>query len=173
MTPVKKGMHGCLIAFLVFLALGVLGGAGVGLWFYFEFREYVGATAEMGELMVDAAKAPGASDVKAAGCEEAWVLDLAKFGKVMDRFEKESARRESRPAKPFALGATGFLVSCKVTLKSPPACADVAKAFIKSQKPATNVNVMVQRATVSHCEEEFDPSAKSLGTKTMPTFPTQ
>jgi len=170
--PAKRGMNGCLMVALAVLAIGIVGAAGVGLYLYFEFREYVGATAEMGQIMTDAQSAPGASDVKAAGCEKAAVLDLSKFEKVMDRFEKESARREGRPPKPLGLGANGFMVTCSVTFSTPPSCADVARAFIKSQHPTGNVVTTVSNTVGSHCQEEFDPSGAPLGAKAAGSLPT-
>ena len=163
--PPKKGMSGCLLALLIVGGLFLVTSIGGGLWLYSEFGEFMGAGKEMVEIAVEAEKAPGTKEMKAAGCDEALALDMKRLMAVMERFEKEIAKREGRKQKPLDLDVkeAQHVLVCKVKLGDPPACDKVAKAYADATSPQGNFLVSVEKLGTAKCAERFDPKGKSLG----------
>jgi hypothetical protein len=175
-APPKKGMSGCLIAFLVVGGLFLVSMIGGGIWFYSEFGGFVGATGDMAKLMVDAQNAPGTKEMKKAGCTEAFALDMKKMAKTIQRFEDEMAKREKRKPKPVDLGKEGVgshMLICKKTLGEAPTCEKVAKAFIDEVKPDSEITVTVESSGSNKCTERFDTNGKNLGKGEAVDLPTQ
>jgi hypothetical protein len=180
MPPKKKGMSGCLLAFLIVLGLTIVGG-GIGAWLIWrEVGGLVGGVAEIAGIMADAAKAPGTKEMKSdAGCDEAFVVDVDKLTKAVNKMEAEIAKKEKRDPKPiedFTKDGTKYLVTCVVKKSDPPKCADVAKAYIDAAKPKDKFLVTVSKNEQSGeavCGEIYDENGKKLGTGKAPTIPTK
>jgi len=175
--PKKKGMSGCLLAFLIVLGLTVVGGGIVGYLIWREVGGLVGGVAEIAGIMTDAAKAPGTKEMKAAGCDEAFVIDTDKLQKVVNKLEAEIAKKESRDPKPMedlTKDGTAFLVTCVVKKSDPPKCADIAKAYVEGGEPNEKFLVTVSKNSQSgeaSCAEIFDKKGKSLGAGKAPDLP--
>jgi hypothetical protein len=165
--PKKKGMNGCLLAFLIFLGLGLVTTIGVGIWVWREFGTMIGGVQEMADLTLEAQSAPGADEVRKSGCDEAYAVDTRRLETTMNKLEAEIAKREGRKPRPMEIDAVGDrIVTCVVKSGKMPSCADVAKTYRESAKPTANFLVMVGRnlgdKDVS-CAERFAPDGKSLG----------
>lgn len=163
--PPKKGMSGCLLALLIVGGLFLVGSIGGGIWLYSEFGEFMGATKEMAEVVIDSQNAPGTKEMKDVGCDEAMALDIKKLMGVMERFEKEIAKRENRKPKPMDLDVkeAQYALVCKVKLGDAPSCDKIAKAYADATSPDGNFIVSVEKLGSAKCAERFDPKGKSLG----------
>jgi len=172
--PPKKGMSGCLLAFLIVGGLFLVSAIGGGVWFYVSFKDFVDATGDMMGVVVEARNAPGAKEVRDLGCKEAVAIDMAKLSKVAQRFEDAIAKREGREPKQLALDESAeYFVQCnqptgKVT------CEEVAKAFIEAVEPDGRIVASVSgRSGSKECTESFDKNGKSLGKAEAPNLPTE
>ncbi len=147
--PKKKGMSGCLIAFLVVLGLFIVGGGIVGYLVWREVGGLASGVAEIAGIMADAAKAPGTKEMKDdAGCDEAFALDVDKLTKAINKLEAEIAKKENRDPKPmedFTEDGTAFLATCVVKGSKAPKCDDVAKAYVDGAKPKDKFLVSVTK----------------------------
>lgn len=172
--PKKKGMNGCLLAFLITGGLFLLMGIGGGIWFYISFKDFVDASGDMMAIVVKARNAPGTDELRDLGCKEAVALDMKELSKVAQRFEDAIAKREGREPKELDLdGEAAFYVQCE-SPKKKLTCEDVAKSFIKSVEPKGRIVVGVQGSGGSkECTETFDEHGKSLGKAEAPNLPAQ
>ncbi len=180
MPPKKKGMSGCLLAFLIVLGLTLVGGGIAGWLIWREVGGLVGGVAEIAGIMTDAAKAPGTKEMKSdAGCDEAFAIDVDKLQTAINKMEAEIAKKEKRDPKPMedlTKDGTALLVTCVVKKSDPPTCADVAKAFMDGGKPKEKFLVTVTKNTQSGetvCGEIYDEHGKKLGTGKAPNIPTK
>jgi hypothetical protein len=172
--PVKKGMSGCLLAFLIAGGLFLLVAVGGGIWAYMQFSEFIGATKDMAKLMIEAQNAPGAAEIRKLGCNQAIVLDMAKLSEVAQRFEDEIARREGRSAKKLDLGEEAtYFVQCQAGFTDKISCQAVADAFVGAVEPSGKFVVQVADAggNQQQCNEAFDAKGRSLGKTDAPDLP--
>ena len=172
--PKKKGMSGCLLAFLITGGLFLVMGIGGGLWFYFSFKDFVDASGDMMGIVVKARNAPGTDEVRELGCQDAVALDMKELTKVAQRFEDAMAKRENREPKELDLdGEAAFYVQCS-NPKKKLSCEDVAKTFIKAVEPNGRIVVGVQTGSGSkECTETFDQTGKKLGAGQAPNIDVQ
>ncbi len=172
--PKKKGMSGCLLAFLIVGGLFLVSAIGGGIWFYVSFKDFVDATGDMMSVVLEARSAPGTNEVRELGCADAVALDMKQLTKVAQRFEDAVAKREGREPKELELdGEATHFVQCTTSAES-ITCADVAKTFIKAVKPNGKIVVGVQTSGGrKQCTESFDEDGKSLGKATAPDLPQQ
>lgn len=165
--PKKKGMNGCLLAFLIFLGLGVVTTIGVGIWVWREFGSMIGEVQEMTALSLEAAGAPGTQEVKNEGCDEAYAFDAKRLETTMNKLDAELAKREGRAARPIAISGIGDrIVACRVKSGKAPTCPAVAKAYREGAKPTSPFLVMVGKNFDDKnlsCAERYAPDGKSLG----------
>lgn len=172
--PKKKGMSGCLLAFLIVGGLFLVGGVGAGLWFYFAFKEFVDASGEMMSVVLEARNAPGAAEVRDLGCKEAVVLDMKKLSKVAQRFEDEIAKREGREPKSLKIDeSASHYVQCNQP-KGKVTCQEVADAFVEAVSPKGRFVASVSGSSgKNQCTESFDETGKNLGKADSVNLPTQ
>lgn len=177
--PKKKGMSGCLIAFLVVLGLTVVGVGVGGYLIWSKVGGMVGGLAEIAGIMADASKAPGTKEMKSAGCDEAFAIDVDKLQKAINKMEAEIAKQEKRDPKPMedlTKDGTAFLVTCVVKSSDPPKCSEVAKAYIDGAKPKDKFLVTVSKNSQNGeavCGEVYDEDGKKIGAGKAPTIPTK
>jgi hypothetical protein len=169
--PKKKGMSGCLLAFLIVGGLFLVSAIGGGLWFYFAFKDFVDASGEMMSIVLEARNGPGAEEVRDLGCKEAISLDMKKLAKVAQRFEDAVAKREGREPKDLDLDeGAGYFVQCNQP-KGKVTCQEVADTFIKAVKPKSKFVASVAGGSgKAECTETFDENGKSLGKAEAPNL---
>jgi hypothetical protein len=142
--PKKKGMSGCLLAALIVGGLGLVTVLVVGV-LVVKAAKTITAAAEEG------LNAPGAAELRAAGCEAAVVMDMAKISSLFD-----------------AGGGTSesVIVSCGVAPAKPaPKCDDLAKTYAKAVGGAHgNFVVVVQPQGGGNptCKKVYGPTGTFL-----------
>ena len=171
--PAKKGPSGCFIALMVVVGLGVLGMIALGVVVYSvasqpEFKEMFGAVAGM-------MNAPGREELRAAGCEEALVMDLRPMAQMARRQAQERGGTEGAPTdaelaeieeldQVFAL--------CIFDAKEPTLdCAAVARAYLGAvPEPPPSVAAVVQRSGQDEpvCAQRYDATGRLLGEAELP-----
>lgn len=162
--PIKPRASGCLIAFLVFLGVGVLGLIGGGIYVYREYGSFFGGFSEVAEVMLEAQAAEGTAQLRDLGCDQAYAIDSQRLEKAFDRVEREIAKREGRAPKPTKLGKEAeYFVACTVSIGSAPSCEQVARTYIAAAGPKGNVIVQVSANKRATCSERFGPDGKKLG----------
>src|SRR5262245_52153384 len=126
-TPQKKSGNACLIVLLI-LGVIVLGGVGMatlGVYLFATSKtgkdviDVVGkgakAVGETAKVMEEAARAPGTPELRAAGCAQAFAIDMDKLGKAFDQFDAGTP--------PPSSGGLKLMIMCQVTLLgTPPTC---------------------------------------------------
>ncbi len=121
--PPKKGMSGCLLAALIVGGVGLVIAIVVGI-FVWKAANVIGEAAKEG------LNAPGAPELRAAGCEAVVIMDMSKLSSLFD------AGSTSAPEN--------VIVSCSVAGgKTAPTCDALAKTYVKAVG-AANGNVLIQ-----------------------------
>jgi hypothetical protein len=162
--PPKKGMSGCMIAFIVVGAVGLVTAIVVGVALYFIVTSKSAQTAfkVIGEGTKMAQKgltAPGTNELRALGCEQAMVLDLKEVGTTM---------MDILDAGIDGGVPEGLMVTCQVRRGKIPSCDDVASTYITAVGTASaDFTVSVQRSGDNHaiCEATYDTSGALLSHK--------
>ena len=85
----KKGMSGCMIAFIVVSIVGFVTAVVVGVAIYLVATSNAGKTAiklvgEGSKLAQKGLNAPGTAELRTLGCEQAVVLDMKDVGDMMN-----------------------------------------------------------------------------------------
>lgn len=156
--PPKKGMSGCLIAVLVLAGVVLIGVilAGVGIWRVMQdpdAQKMVKAVGDTAKLAEEARKAPGAAELRKAGCRDALVLDPKKVAEIMKAFADAGTSASTDPLS----------VMCEVASKSSaPECDALAKVYVKAAHPTTDfkLTIQVQGTKASVCQEEYAADGK-------------
>ncbi len=138
--PAKKN-RGCVVALALFAVGAILvGGTGLGLAWHFGYLEKIGRGAK---LAYDATNAPGTSELRTAGCDQAMVMntdDLAPLvGKTGPHTEK-------------------LIVTCIGRSTNVPTCDDAASAYVRAVGTATAPFVVTVRKTdgkADRCIERY------------------
>ena len=166
--PQKKGMSGCMIAFIVVSVIGVLGAIVVGVVVYLVVTSNAGKTAiklvgEGPELAQKGLNAPGTAELRALGCEQAMVLDMKDVGNMMnDVFDAGVGVGDG--------GASGLIVQCTLGRRSSTVvdCDTAAKTYVTAVGGTAKDEfvVTVQRQGDSHklCESSYDTSGALVST---------
>jgi hypothetical protein len=123
--PQKKG-KGCLIAALVtggvVLVLCLV--VGILVW---------KAAKKVGEIAKEGVNAPGTSELRAAGCDLALVMDMGKLSPIFDAGATATS------------GTASVVVACKVDPgHTAPTCDDVAQTYVKAASPGGTFMAQVQ-----------------------------
>lgn len=152
-APKKKSSSGCLIAVLVFVGLlGVvcivtavmLGRAAQTP----EGKRVMSMVGKGVTVVTKAMNAPGAKEVREAGCPEAMVLDTAEIGEAFEEFFDGGMKKT---------GDLKLLVMCQGTF-SLPTCDEVAEAYRNAPgvKPGP-FTVVVKKKNVkqNECERTY------------------
>lgn len=170
----KKSSNTCLIVLLI-LGVIVLGGVGMATLGFYLFAtsktgkdviDIVGkgakAVGETAKVMEEAARAPGTPELRAAGCTQAFVIDMDKLAKAFDQFDA------GIPAPTDGGARVKLMVLCQVNaLGSPPACDDAARAYVGAVGRAAGdfaVTVSIERDKRPRCSSRYAPDAAPLGT---------
>ncbi len=158
--PPKKGLSGCLIALLVVAGLVVVGVliAGIGVWKAVSSPEgqkivkVIGEGAKLGE---EARTAPGAQELRRAGCQEAMVLDPARMADLI--------RELGDGGPPTDVTTQPRMIVCQVgVLASAPSCDALAATYVAAAHPSTPFHVTVQTQGGQHpkCAQGYTADGK-------------
>lgn len=169
--PRKKSGNGCLIALLLVgsLLLAVVAVMAVGAYLVVtskEGKQFLGilgqgarAVGETAKVLEDAARAPGASEVRALGCDKALAVDMAQLLRAFDQFDAGLASGKPPDVRVF--------VMCQARpLGTPPDCDPVARAYLSGAgKPPGDFAVMVSVEGSKHdrCTARYAPDGRKLG----------
>jgi hypothetical protein len=139
--PPKKGMNGCLLAALIVGGVCVLIAAVVGI-FIWKAAKVITAAAE------DGLNAPGTTELRAAGCDAAVIMDMSKISALFDAGSTSATE--------------SVIVSCSVTAgKTAPKCDDLAKTYAKAVG-GSHGNFLVQVTPggggVATCKKVYSPN---------------
>ncbi len=149
--PKKKGMSGCLIAALIVGGLGLLLVIAIVVIAIVVGRKVVGLASE-------GLNAPGAAEIRAAGCDMAMVTDLSKVTSVF-----------GIDAGPNAAHTPMTIVVCQVAAsKTAPSCKDIATTYVKAVPPHAEftVRVQTQGKAKEDCQEMYDAKGTFVQTLT-------
>jgi len=152
-APEKKKLSGCVVALLVVGAvLGLLCLAGGVL-------TWRAANSDPGRAIMGAfrdgargAQAPGAAELRAAGCREASVFDnpdmIAAFSDLLDGGHVPRNVGDS----PLLALCQGFIVDTM------PECDELAQVFVQAAHPAVSFTISVRHKGDSHplCQRQYD-----------------
>lgn len=160
--PPPKSGRGCLIALAIFGGVIVLGVVGmvVGIVMFAKSadgKKIIGIVGEGIEITQESLNAPGTSELRALGCEQAMVMDLEKFVTMASKYADAAVD-----------GGTGkfrLMVTCQKRIGSAPSCADVASTYVKAVgTPAGRFAVTVQRSGgARQCSRLYDVDGTDLG----------
>jgi hypothetical protein len=138
-------MSGCLLAALIVGGVGLVLCLVVGI-FVWRAAKAITAVAQEG------LNAPGAAELRAAGCDAAVVMDLSKISSVFDAGASG--------------GTPGVVISCSVNAgRHAPACDDLAKTYVKAVGSARSsfvVEVQPQGASRPECKKVYGPTGTFL-----------
>jgi hypothetical protein len=158
----KKGLSGCLIAILVFVGLVFVGLIFVGYGAYKVYSSPEGqklakVVGEGAKLAEEARKAPGTTELRKAGCQEAMVMDPARMAELMAEFDDGGAKEMGKlENQKLVICQVGALVSTK------PACDTLARTYVDATHPTEpfHVTVQVQGGHQPVCEKVYEPDGK-------------
>jgi len=169
--PPRKSGNGCLIVFAVVAVLALASFAVVTVVTYLvvtskEGKQIIGvlgqgarAVGESAKVLEEAARAPGATQVRALGCRQALAVDMDRLIKAFDQFDAGLAT--SRPS------GVRVLVVCQVDPRgTPPDCDPVARAYLSGAgAPPGDFAAMVTQEGAKHqrCAERYAPDGRRLG----------
>ena len=163
-SPAKKPSgcsRGCLVALLVVGGVALLGGlvGAFALWRVAsseDGQKVMKAIGKGAQLAAKGINAPGAQEVREAGCPEAFVLDMGDMTELIDLFSDGGA-------KPLS---TGVMVLCQGAFGQLPDCTEVAKAYLKANgRPPGEfmVTVKLKNAKQEQCARRFSEAGEDLG----------
>jgi len=156
-APAPKKTSGCVIALFVMLGLAGIAclGGGIALW--------VAARSDTGKQLLNAVdkgvklaekgvNAPGAAEVRAAGCPQAVVLDMKEMVDLVAGFIDGGLKDAEQP--------DGAMVLCQGPWGSQlPDCDALAPVYAKAVSPTQpfTVEVKTQNASKPACERRYHP----------------
>jgi len=164
--PPKKGMSGCLIAFLVVLGLFIVGG---GVAAFFVWKYFGKPIAAMAEVVKDGQNAPGTKELRAAGCKDASAMDAKKLYTVLKDFADQlggDTKNMQEPDSPT-------IVLCTLKPSKEMTCDEVAETYTSAASPKDKFSVLVQKGKSQECSGLYDSSGKKIGeASSLPTIQT-
>ena len=160
--PKKIVSRGCLVALLV---VGGLAGlaclvGGLALWRASkdpDVQKVLGALGKGADLVLKGAKAPGAAELRAAGCEQALVLPLDEMLALASEFVDGGDQEDAE---------MGMAITCTTKADvGAPTCRGLAKIYVKAAAPTKPFMVSVQSMAESKslCDVTFDASGEPRG----------
>jgi hypothetical protein len=163
--PPKKGMSGCMIAFIVVSIVGFVTAIVVGIVVYLVATSSTAQTAfkivgGSAKLATKGLNAPGTPEIRAMGCEQAMVLDMNEFAQLMN---------EAFDGGLGDSGMQGLEVECSLSASAAPlACDDVAKTYLRAVGGTASAELAVrvkrQNDTRPLCESTYDTDGTLLST---------
>ena len=167
MAPVKKkGMSGCLMAFLIVGGIVVVIGIVVTVLVVRFFnsadgQRVIGAVKEGAHAVQDAQHAPGTTELKALGCNTPMVMDIDKLAQSMGEFwDAGTVPAEKK-------GQIGLVVTCPAGVSKKPSCDDVATTYVKAVGGAAAKKFSAEVTNVggsSACKKTYNADGTALGT---------
>ena len=162
--PPKKGMSGCMIAFIVVSIVGFVTAIVVGVVVYFIATSAPVKTAfkVVGESTKIAQKgltAPGTAELRTLGCDQAMVIDMKEMGAVFSELIDGGFGDAGM--------AEGLDVTCSLNTTSKAiACDDVASTYVRAVGGTASAQfvVSVKRQNDSHelCHASYDADGKRV-----------
>ncbi len=160
--PVKKGSNGCLIALAVAGAIGLVACliGGVVVWRAAqdpEVKRVMNVAGKGFALITKGASAPGAAEVQALGCQQAFVLDATEMLDLLDQFVDGGSREERQTY-------SGVMVFCQVNaIAKGPSCEQIATTYAQATSPTAPFTVTVSKnGGAKGCESKFDASGAPI-----------
>jgi hypothetical protein len=133
-TPTSKKRSGCLIALGVvvglLLLLALIAGLFIWRWVKSEKGQMViGAVGDATKAARKGFNAPGTAELRAAGCQQAVVIDSADMASIVKRFIKDGGIDDAELNA--QLGK--LLIACDVGYgDEAPDCDELARAYLKA-----------------------------------------
>jgi hypothetical protein len=162
-------MHGCVIALLIVGSLALLGAIVAGIGIYAFATSDIGKTTfkvigEGSKIAQKGMTAPGTTEIRGLGCEQAMVIDMKDFAVLMS---------DILDAGPDAAMPEGLMVTCQVRGSArAPSCDDVAATYVGAVGTASSQFVVsVQRQGDSNplCQSTYDADGALIGSGTGTT----
>lgn len=151
------------------IVLSIIGGGllllaivvGIGIYLVLSSpkgRAIVGVMGDAVKISAKAKKAPGTKELRAMGCKDAMVVDLADFAKMAEYFDAGAA---------FSSGEDGFgeMVVCSVNpWGTPPSCERVANTYVGAVGTRSKPFIVSVQQTGSKkaCTGLYDGSATEM-----------
>ncbi len=156
-SPKKKGLSGCVIALLVLGALVLVTClvGGIAAWRVSQSEEGKKVFSAIGkgvELAEKGMNAPGAAELRAAGCPQAIVLEGDDVMGVVDIFLDGGTRPSS--------AKLDTMVMCQGQLFDElPDCGELATTYAAAAHPTRPFTVSVRRQGNSKpiCQQKYGP----------------
>jgi hypothetical protein len=160
--PKKKGLStGCIVALVAVLVFfGSIAAVVMFIGYRFsqdkDVQNVLGAIGEAATIMAEAQSAPGTSELRALGCEQAMAIDPAKMMKIADRLADAGAPPSA------AAPDVSRIVMCQVSAFSvAPTCDDAARAYVRGASPTGKFVLTVQKGSSGsnkHCSGVYSSS---------------
>ena len=140
--PAKKSSSGCLVALAVVGGILLVGfiGVVVAVTYFLRTKEgkmVVSVVGEGAKIVTEAQNAPGAREIRAAGCAQGTVMSLDRWAKLYAKIDADAS------TAPPALVAQVLVACTAPLLRTPPSCEDIARAYLAAV-PAPTGNFLVQ-----------------------------
>jgi hypothetical protein len=155
--PEKKGLSGCMIAVIVGVGLLAAAVAAVA-WFISrtpEGKQTVEFARASAQMMMRAAQAPGASELKKTLCKQAaLVLDVDEFHRIQKMLQA-----------PQGASRAHLQVNCDPGSGNPiPSCGDVARTWLAAVGHTDgDFEVAVKQGGKAHCAELYSATGERIG----------
>ncbi len=163
-----------MIAFIVVSIIGVITGIVVAVVVYLVVTSNAGKTAiklvgEGTQLAQKGLNAPGTTELRSLGCEQAIVLDMKDVGSMMNDVFDAGVGVDSGTLD-------GLMVTCTLSNRAAPiSCDDVARTYVTAVGGTATAQFTV---TVKHqsdsralCESTYDATGALLSTGGTTTHP--
>jgi hypothetical protein len=167
-VPGAKKSNGCLVAVAVVAAVTLLSClvGGVVLWRVSkdpEVMKVLNAVGEGAKLAIEGSKAPGAEELRKAGCPQAIIMDGRRMTELVSKFVDAGA--DAVPSDAFA----DVVVLCQGTSAKDtlPGCDQAALVYAQAALPAGPFRVIVSRPGTgdehgNDCEGRYDAMGAAL-----------
>jgi len=168
-APPKKANQGCFIALAAFGGLAIVGFLALAVGVYRLMKDptaqkMVKAVEETAKVAEEGRKAPGAREVRKAGCQDAMVLDPAKLAQVMETMF--DAGVGGAPGEASADGPVHVI--CQVgALGQAPECDALARVYVAAAHPTEAFSVSVQKQGTSKAVCAFLYSSSGARTEDL------
>jgi hypothetical protein len=162
--PPPKKSNGCLIAAGVVGGILLVGALIVGIAIYMVAtseggKKAISLVGDGIEVTKEAMNAPGTPELRAAGCQQAMVMDLEKFAAIAAKYDDAAAAKKPVTTK------YRLQVSCTPKMGKTISCEDVATTYRAAVgTPSGKFLAMVQRSgSRRECSKLYDVDGTDLG----------
>ena len=113
------------------------------------------------QSIADSQTAPGTEELRAAGCDQAMVLEPAVFLRMAAGFSDEFDELQQQSV---AEEMPSTIVICNATSGSAPSCGDISRIYLEAVGAAEGpFMVQVASGGSDPCQEVFGPDGSALG----------